>query len=124
MSIKFLNNGKTDTGLNLFLQENEPVTKKGIWLKSNKQFSDVVVRDNYISYESWDTVYPSSVYKGVAIAVGDYIYIFGSDTLKTAYKYDIKNNIFIKITDIPYMNGGVIRKSFSKKWYRYLYIMW
>ena len=57
MSIRFLNkshSGDSTNTLNIFVQEDEPVSKDGIWLQENLPLNSIISDDNVYAGEMWD----------------------------------------------------------------------
>lgn len=94
--------------LNIFVQDTEPETKDGLWLKTDSKY-DYIVAEPYI--ESTTVMYteqePSSVklIQGSGAQLGDYIYYFGgwgtSDNKTESYKYHIPTNTYTKLPNVP-----------------------
>ena len=95
---------------NIFMQETEPTTKDGIWLKGNYQVDNIVADENIFAGEEWNLEkmaqilpIPYDFYSSSATSIGTDIYLFGSGDSKTnCYKYDTLTNSYTKLTDIPY----------------------
>ena len=95
---------------NIFMQETEPETKEGIWVKANKQVDKIESIENLITGEGeWIDTYsnlPHNIYQSsCAVSIENDIYIFGgygSENYKKAYKYNTLNNTYTQLTDIPY----------------------
>ena len=101
---------------NVFVQEEEPSTKKGIWIESaDYEIEHIIADEDIFESESWNTIKMSSIksipyrfYQGSAVAINTDIYLFGSkyDSNyygKYAYKYDTSTDIYKKLTNIPYV---------------------
>ena len=100
---------------NIFVQDTEPTTKDGIWLKmSDADVEHYSYESEVFESEGWsqNTYAPISYeFSNGAIAkVGNFIYLFGSSysgpsnnypNLRMAYKFDILNDTYTRITDIP-----------------------
>ena len=115
--------GTFENKLNIFLQEEEPDTKEGLWLQNgNLTYDTIIMDDNIIAQEDWDTVhqYPSipSEYDARcnrSVSVGTDIYLLGYYSYSTMstnptfskcnYKFDTLTNTFTKMTDIPFLFG-------------------
>ena len=98
---------KSGSKLNVFVQDTEPATKEGIWIKaSNKTLEKVITDENVYASETWgevDKTLPYDFYNGSAVAVDTDIYLFGGGgASKSAYKYDTTTNIYTELTDIPF----------------------
>ena len=103
---------------NVFMQEDEPTTKNGIWLKGNYQVGNIVADENIFAGEEWNTTKMSSLkaipygfYNSSAVAIGPNVYLFGG-TFEgtTTYKYDTLTDTYTSLTDIPYefSNGSAV----------------
>lgn len=125
---------------NIFIQEDEPENKTGLWVKTDKDIKDVSIL-NLILTLTWNSLttmeYPVTYPR--VVKLGEYLYIFGgrdSSGVATAraYKYHIPTNTFTRLTDMPeakrgaaigivgtnvYIFGGQTSNSFSKKSYKY-----
>jgi len=101
---------------NIFCQLEEPSSKDGIWLQTDKEYDIVNFADSPISHwettKEADTPYDIGTTQGGKsgiIAVDDYIYFFGgsnSNTQTLAYKYNINTKLYTRLTDIPYNFSG------------------
>lgn len=95
---------------NVFMQEDEPTTKNGIWLKGNYQVGNIVADENIFAGEEWNTtkmsslkVIPYDFHDGSAVPIGTNIYLFGGQGGNTtAYKYDTLTDTYTQLTNIPY----------------------
>lgn len=101
---------------NVFVQETEPSTKKGIWIESaDYEIEHTIADEDIFESESWNTTKMSSIksipyrfYQGSAVAINTDIYLFGSKYSTTAsnhqiaYKYDTLTDTYTRLTDIPY----------------------
>ena len=104
--------------LNIFIQEDEPTEKNGIWLQSNKTFDEVCVDTDIIADEEWDTIFPYKVlpyaFKSIrnqVCCVENDIYIFGGNNpYNHALKYNTKTNEYTALKNIPkdFSNGFII----------------
>ena len=114
MGIRFINNGKggsSGVSLNVFMQENEPTEKNGIWFKANKEYKEIITDKSIYASEAWNLdkieklkAIPYQFKYGSAVAVGTDIYLFGSDDSSyytTAYKYNTLTDTYTKLTNIP-----------------------
>lgn len=93
--------------LNLFLQENEPLLKKGLWLQTNKTYNNTMIIETdgvpmTFATEKASTTYPYN--NGVCQKVGDYVYLLGGGTnwasegcYMYAYKYHIPSNAMSRL---------------------------
>jgi hypothetical protein len=93
---------------NIFIQEEEPEIKEGIWVKTNKTIAEKEIKN--LEYKTnWSvsetpTPYMSSYQR--VIKVGDYLYIFGGrgsagTTIQNFYRYNLKTHTTEDLTDIP-----------------------
>ena len=94
------------TQANLFVQENEPETKYGLWLKTSNSYDDIIdikSSGDTITYTKMTNI-PYSFKSGSAVAIGNDIYILGgSDNIrKYNYKYDTTTDTYTQMTNIPY----------------------
>lgn len=112
MEISFLKTkGGSSIAPNVFLQQNEPETKEGIWLQDDTLTFDNIAFDTDISgEENWDirndyAIMPGSMSYHPAPIIGNDIYLFGIGGNKPSYKYNIINDSYTKISDYPYSYG-------------------
>lgn len=97
---------------NVFMQEDEPTTKDGIWLKGNYEVNNIKMVDNVFGGEEWNNTkmdslksIPYSCAGNGVVAIGTNVYLFGSlysGYKNYAYKYDILTDTYTKLTDVPY----------------------
>ena len=112
--IKTALNGRTGEKLNIFAQIEEPPVTKGIWLQTDKQVDNIIQDENVFTDCQWNvdkmatlSNLPKWGEPITAACVGDYIYFWGNNnggktsTQYAAYKYNIKTNTYISITDSP-----------------------
>ena len=101
---------------NVFMQETEPTTKNGIWLKGSYQVDNIAADENIFAGEEWNTtkmaslkVIPYEFYTGSAVSIETNVYLFGGSGNSTAaYKYDTLTDTYTKLTDIPYQFYGSV----------------
>ena len=107
-------NGGDNT--NLFIQEEEPNTKSGIWLKPNstdvKNIKNInIIGDKItINLGDWNPQsqyqqLPYDFYLGSTAIVGTDIYIFFNATssgINALYKYDTITNKYTRLSDVPF----------------------
>ena len=102
---------------NIFVQLEEPTTKKGIWLRTNKtaehyiEDTDVVAEPTWLPADTNKNI-PYSFISSGAIDVGTDIYMFGgasSSSYTKAYKYDTLTDTYTQLANIPYnfYSGGI-----------------
>lgn len=96
----------SETPMNLYISESEPVDKEGIWIKSNTtKIENYIVTDKiehieddvWIEKEGINNPNLSSFHVEI---VDTNIYLFGSNRL--LYKYDILTNMYTELTKVPY----------------------
>ena len=115
--IQFLKKGTGGRATpNIFLQEEEPATKEGIWLQASGLSYDKIIADTSINAkETWEdencATLPIPFYSGVAALVGTDIYfISGGYYPGYNYKYDTITNTFTKMKNLSlsgsYGEGG------------------
>ena len=101
-------------GLKIFVQQNEPNKKDGIWIKTNEQYKydNVYFTNDYLSilnrYEEVSNI-PYNFYIGSAVAKENKIYILGGGSERNNnYRYNVQSNTYTKLKDIPYefYSGG------------------
>ena len=102
--------------VNVFVQEEEPEKKEGIWFKTTKQsFKDIIVDNNPITPYRWrseeKTLIPraNGSHKEKFVAKGNYLYGTWDNTMGGA-KWDITNNFAIKCFNNP---GYVTQAQFA-----------
>lgn len=101
---------KGEPRLNIFMQEEEPETKEGIWLKTSELSYDSVAFDKDLTGEpKWDTeanisdmpFYFVNVANNKAFTIGDKIYICCCGSTANVYEYDIKTDTYKQLTSPP-----------------------
>lgn len=109
--------GGSDGGqLNVFIQEDEPAIKDGIWITEAIEPQIINITDTFkadISVLSIDA--SNSILKGMreqgVCAVGNSIYMFGGSVSGSAqsdvYKYDISTGTCTRIATFPYSAYGI-----------------
>ena len=90
--------------LNLYMQTTEPEEKQGLWLQTDKKYNEIITVNNIEGNPYWDTTErvssPVDVSGGGTVAtVDNKIYLFRENK---AYKYDIVNDTYTRLTDIPF----------------------
>lgn len=111
--IRFLKNGKGSSimNLNIFVQNNEPEIKKGLWLKKSDIYTNVIEDEHVYASEEWNTdkmselaviPYNFSESQG-AVAIGTDVYLFGGVASTTAaYKYNTLTDAYTQLTSTNY----------------------
>ena len=108
--------GIVNDNLNIFIQEEEPNIKNGVWLKTNKSYESIEFYNVDDIFE-WsidandDTIIPYVKEIGVT-SIGTDIFIAGGMTYNnvyknTMYKYDTLTNTYTKLTNLPYSAYGI-----------------
>lgn len=100
---------KTMTQINVYTQLEEPSEKCGVWLQTETPYDTI----NFCPADkSWlinlhrKASIPYNHDTGTGVCVGDYAYIFGGDGgTTTAYKYDLRNDTFTKLPNIPWQHS-------------------
>ena len=103
----------------IYIQNNEPSRKDGIWIKSGEyEIEHIIADENVFESESWNTTkmaslkaIPYSFYNGALVVIGTDIYLLGSEpNNQNAYKYDTLTDTYTKLTNIPYSfyNGAAV----------------
>lgn len=91
---------------NIYVQENEPTKKDGIWLKmSDATAEHYVSDDNIFIGGTWSSDISNIPYgfNGALASVGNFIYLFGSQSDgKAVCKYNISTGIYTQLTNSPY----------------------
>lgn len=109
------NVGGTGTdNINLFIQNEEPEEKNGIWVKTNKLQNtnklNIIGNEISIDLGEWN---PQENYEqlpydyalGSTAIVGTDIFIFFNQTvsgINATYKYDTTNNTYTRLSDVPF----------------------
>ena len=106
--------GSGGSSLNIFMQEDEPASKEGVWLQTDADYNNIVSVSSISDYDEdlvhvWlKTGHTDRSYSRSGFAVvGDYIYLFGgySDGLntlsKSACKFNVKTKVATPIADLP-----------------------
>ena len=117
MSIRFLNkshSGNNTNTLNIFVQEDEPVSKDGIWLQGDYEVENILADENVFASEEWKNVslidIPYNFKRGSAICIKTDVYMFGgTGNNVAAYKYNTLTDTYTQLTSIPFefQNGSV-----------------
>lgn len=122
---------------NVFVQENEPSIKEGIWLQTNQPFNKITFTElgNAWTYDTDKAIIPYEFKEGRGVQIGEEVYLFGGGGGEnTAYKYNIETNTYTQLANIPitfryepctavgtdiYLSCGVGAFSDSNKLYKY-----
>lgn len=97
--------------LNIFVQEDEPTIKKGLWLQADKPeptgyvYKDVVFTGGEWVPDGVITRLPTKYDRGWSATVGTNIYLFTFDYGRT-YKYDTLTNAYTTLRNVPYSAPG------------------
>lgn len=118
MGIRFINNGKgggqASSIPNIFVQENEPTIKKGIWLQTNKELEHIYGDDDIFIAGEWKpdgsyTKLPYAFNYGNAVSIGTNIYLFGGGNNNNyTYKYDTLTDTYTRLADKNFNNGSAV----------------
>ena len=104
---------------NIFIQDTEPETKNGVWIKdSNINVNLVQILSKTLSpaVGNWNDTsnyeqLPYDFYLGITASIGQYVYIFFNTTssgVNALYRYDSINNTYTQLKDAPLdTNRGV-----------------
>lgn len=100
--------------INLFIQEEEPEKKEGLWLQtSNNNIPKkltITSKGLDVSLGAWNEIsnyeqLPYDFYLGSTVVIDTDIYIFFNETISgvnATYKYDTINNTYTRLTDVPF----------------------
>lgn len=107
-------NNQNNDNMNLFIQEEEPQIKVGIWVQSNDETIPkklaVSSKNSDLSLNGWNDVtnneqLPYNFYLGSTAIVGSDIYIFFNETasgVNATYKYNTLTNTYTRLKDVPF----------------------
>lgn len=116
VSVQVESTGGSGGSLNVFMQENEPSVKDGIWLQSNKEF-ELVASEPYITVDEWTynqnrKQLPFQFRGGSCSQIGDDVYLFGGNLQPTyTYKYNLSTDIYTQLANIPSgMSSGSVTR--------------
>ena len=110
------------TSLNVFIQEEEPETYDGIWLKDNNiMVTGVDFASEFSIFNSWsyDTSVstPNAVREATNVSVGTDIYVIGGTvdnaSSNSMFKYDTVNKTIKSLTPLPYKAYGIAATAFG-----------
>lgn len=96
--------GATGTKPNIFIQEEEPESKEGIWLQTTAlDYQDVATVTNIVEAGTWYKngefgKAPTTFSAMNTAAVGDNIYLLGAFNANKYYKYNTKDMTFTQLT--------------------------
>ena len=95
--------GKGGGEPNIFVQLEEPTTKKGIWLQKEAEPEHYTYDDEVFIGGEWEpdgkyATIPFVFYDGVVNVIGNYAYVMYNSN---NYKYDFNNNTWTKLTNVP-----------------------
>ena len=102
---------------NIYVQENEPTKKDGIWLKMSDKTAEYYISDDDVYIVgTWKSnqecpIIPFQLNNGCSTKINKTIYVFGGYTssgsrLQTAYKYDTESKTWTKLSNVPYAFFG------------------
>lgn len=104
--------GSLDTGLNIFVQEEEPKIKDGIWIQGNKTYDNIKVTNIVSSEPYWGDTNNSALpfampaYLMTRVQKGADVYIFNYGT--AGFKYNLETGDYEQIT---YPDGFAVNTS-------------
>lgn len=111
-------NTDNTSNLNIFIQEGEPISKDGIWFKTDKALSyNNIIQKNITEPFHWtidindDKNLPYVRDVGIA-SVGAKLYLFGGITMYNVYRggviYDTINRTYSSMATMPYNARGIM----------------
>lgn len=107
-SISFINRGGSGGSIkpNIFMQESEPETKEGIWIKSNEVMNKIKVVESLSpgegTWENLGDIIPVEFKGGAVVDTSNGIYIFVEDSV---YVFDELTKTFEKKATMPITIG-------------------
>ena len=94
--------------INLFVQENEPETKYGLWLKTSNSYNDITSingSEGGIVYTKMTDIPYEFYYSSGSVVVNNDIYlisgVYNSPGCQKLYKYSINDNTYTSLKSIP-----------------------
>lgn len=112
--------GGGSTDYNVYVQNSEPTSKNGVWIKGNSYsgkvyFSPTIAKQGTFLDGNFSFMNQSDAIIGQCI-VGDYMYVFGTSA-NTSYRYSLKNLSKTTISAVPllYANNSGIRTIYCEK---------
>ena len=99
--------GGGSTDYNVYVQNSEPTSKNGVWIKGNSYsgktyFSPTIAKQGTFLDGNFSFMNQSDTILGQCI-VGDYMYVFGTNA-NTSYRYNLKNLTKTTINASPSVN--------------------
>ena len=99
--------GGGSTDYNVYVQNSEPTSKNGVWIKGSSYsgkvyFSPTIAKQGTFLDGNFSFMNQNAEIRGQVI-VGKYMYVFG-DSSSTSYRYDLENNIITSINVPTYSN--------------------
>lgn len=99
--------GGGSTDYNVYVQDSEPTSKNGVWIKGNSYsgktyFSPTIAKQGTFLDGNFSFMNQSDTILGQCI-VGDYMYVFGTNA-NTSYRYSLKNLTKTTINASPSVN--------------------
>ena len=99
--------GGGSTDYNVYVQNSEPTSKNGVWIKNssssnNVYFSPTIAKQGTFLDGNFSFMNQNAEIRGQVI-VGKYMYVFGNSS-STSYRYDLENNIITSINVPTYSN--------------------
>ena len=112
--------GGGSTDYNVYVQNSEPTSKNGVWIKGSSYsgkvyFSPTIAKQGTFLDGNFSFMNQSDTILGQCI-VGDYMYVFGTSA-NTSYRYSLKNLSKTTISAVPllYANNSGIRAIYCEK---------
>ena len=104
-----LESGGGSSNFNVYMQNSEPASKNGVWIKnsssSNKvYFSPTIAKQGTFLDGNFSFMNQNDTILGQCI-VGDYMYVFGTSA-NTSYRYSFKNLSKTTISAVPLLNAN------------------
>lgn len=105
----------SSSSLNIFIQEEEPATYDGVWIKKESEDVDTISIVNIDTTGEWHydigNVPIATAYNRV-VKYENYLYSFGGrnssgTTINNAYKYDLNTNTYSNISSLPVKRQGM-----------------
>ena len=95
--------GGGSTDYNVYVQNSEPTSKNGVWIKGNSYsgktyFSPTIAKQGTFLDGNFSFMNQNAEIRGQVI-VGKYMYVFG-DSSSTSYRYDLENNIITSMNEM------------------------
>lgn len=104
-ALRVKGSGSSANTPNIFMQEEEPETKEGLWLQTDKEY-DYIDITKIVGNDQWDyeqkTNLGDGLLYGASVRIGNYVYLMGGDKATKAMNvYNLTTNTYEKKADIP-----------------------